>query len=288
MDWTEKQLENINFLTKQNINVFNSADEFYTDNCYQFTSSKGGDVFLEERKKEYYPDIPLCEEGCTFVKYNIDTEKVTCKCDYKINSENYTNVTFIKNEKDKKFLKDLIMENIQAMKCIKVIFKWTNLKSNPGFIIMIIFLILFACSSIIYFFSDGFRTLNGFIKKSIDDSGDNDIISKEDGDDNPGDIVIGKGKNGKKGGKKGTSSNDSFSFHRDDYDKDSTNSVLKKSSINNGNKNPKNKNNNPKDSTNPDDNNPKDNNNPDKNEKKKKIQKKEKDLEKLNLKEMIK
>ena len=309
VDWTEKQLENINFLTKQNINVFNSADEFYTDNCYQFTSSKGGDVFLEERKKEYYPDIPLCEEGCTFVKYNIDTEKVTCKCDYKINSENYTNVTFIKNEKDKKFLKDLIMENIQAMKCIKVIFKWTNLKSNPGFIIMIIFLILFACSSIIYFFSDGFRTLNGFIKKSIDDknikdiikrstpiddiidngnnddpkkiskfqggnnegdssknSGDNDIISKEDGDDNPGDIVIGKGKNGKKGGKKGTSSNDSFSFHRDDYDKDSTNSVLKKSSINNGNKNPKNKNNNPKDSTNPDDNNPKDNNNPDKND----------------------
>ena len=85
VDWTEEQLENI-----------------YIDNCYQFTSLKGSDVYLKERKNNYYPDIPICEQGCTFVKYNSDTEKVTCNCHYKINSDNYTQVTFVKNSKNEK------------------------------------------------------------------------------------------------------------------------------------------------------------------------------------------
>ena len=171
VDWTQEQKENINYLYTQNIDAFDSSSDFYTDNCNQFTSSKGNDVFLEERKKKYYPDITLCEQGCSFVKYNKDTEKVTCKCDYKINSNNYTNVVFVKNEKDKKFLKNIILENIQAMKCIKVIFKWNNLKSNAGFIIMIIFLILFTLSGVLYYIKGGSHFLDKFLKESVEREG---------------------------------------------------------------------------------------------------------------------
>ena len=85
VDWTQEQKENIKYLSEQNIDAFDSSSDFYTDNCKQFTTSKGNDLFLKERKKKYYPDIALCEEGCTFVKYNKDTEKVTCKCNYKTN-----------------------------------------------------------------------------------------------------------------------------------------------------------------------------------------------------------
>ena len=137
-----------------------------------------------ERKKEYYPDVPLCEEGCTFIRYNKDTEKVTCKCDYKINSENYTNITFIKNTKDEKFLKDLVMENMQSMKCFKVIFKWINLKSNAGFFIMIIFLVIFFGACVLYYTTGGFRFLNKFVKKSISDKGINDILKSSINSDN--------------------------------------------------------------------------------------------------------
>ena len=176
VDWTQEQKENINYLFKHNIDAFNSSSDFYTDNCNQFTSSKGNDVFLEERKKKYYPDIALCEEGCTFVKYNKDTEKVTCKCNYKTNSDNYTNISFVKKEKDKKFLKDLILENIQAMKCVNIIFKGSNLKSNAGFIIMIIFLILFTISSVLYYLKGGFDFFKNFLKNSIQDKGIIDIL----------------------------------------------------------------------------------------------------------------
>ena len=275
VNWTEKQLENINYLSEQNINAFDTSGEFYTDNCYQFTSSKGGDVFLTERKKEYYPDIALCEEGCAFIRYNSDTEKVTCKCDYKINSENYTNITFIKNTKDQKFLKDLVMENMQSMKCYKVIFKWINLKSNAGFFIMIIFLILFFVSCVLYYTTGGFKFLNKFVKKSISDKGINDIlkssINSDDNGDNDknikkhvkfqGDVddPDNKDKDKNKGGdnddeddkdkdkkkhhkrKKGGNGDDSFEKNKPGYDKDSMNSSVLKNDPNKGkNKPPKN------------------------------------------------
>ena len=93
----------------------------------------------------------------------------------------------MKNTKDKKFLKNLIMENIQAMKCIKVIFRSENLKKNAGFIIMIIFLIIFVLSGILYFYKGGYKVLDDFIHKSTDDKGLFEILKSsvkiEDNDD---------------------------------------------------------------------------------------------------------
>ena len=165
VDWTDDQIEKINYLNSQNIDAFNSSSEFYTDNCNQFTSPSGNDVFLTERKKLYYPDIPLCENECSFVKYNLDTKKVTCNCNYKINSDQYNKVTFETNKKDEKFLKKIFLENFQSMKCINIIFIWESLKTNPGFIIMLFFIIIFVISLILYILSGGFRKIGNFINK---------------------------------------------------------------------------------------------------------------------------
>ena len=165
VDWTEDQTEKINYLNSQNIDAFNSSSEFYTDNCNQFTSPSGDDVFLTERKKTYYPDIPLCENDCSFVKYHLDTKKVTCNCNYKINSDQYSKVTFETNKKDDKFLKKVFLENFQTMKCVNVVFTWESLKTNPGFIIMLFFIIIFAFSLILYILSRGFTKIDNFINK---------------------------------------------------------------------------------------------------------------------------
>ena len=166
VDWTDEQIENIQYLDSQNVNAFNSSEDFYTDNCNQFTSSNGNDVFVQERKKNYYPDIPLCEKDCTFVKFNSDTQKVTCNCDYKEGSENYDDVQFANNPIDKKFKKNLFLENFQTMKCIKTIFKWENLKANAGFIIMILFVIIFSISLILYYLSGGASKVRNYIDAS--------------------------------------------------------------------------------------------------------------------------
>ena len=176
VDWTEEQIENIQYLDSQNVNAFNSSEDFYIDNCNQFTSSNGDDVFIQERKKNYYPDIPLCEKDCTFVKFNSDTQKVTCNCNYKEGSENYDDVQFANNPIDKKFMKNLFLENFQTMKCIKTIFKWENLKANAGFIIMILFVIIFSTSLILYYLSGGASKVRNYINASTKNDNMKSII----------------------------------------------------------------------------------------------------------------
>ena len=178
VDWTKEELEKIDYLYSQNINAFNSSSDFYIDNCNQFTSSEGNDVFLKERKKEYYPDIPFCENDCIFDGYNSDTHKVTCECNYKTNSNNYKEVTFVNNPVDKKFKSDLFLENMQSMKCFKVIFKWENLKANAGFIIMILFLIIFSVSFLFYYLSCGFTKIKSYINKVFKEDNLSFIIDK--------------------------------------------------------------------------------------------------------------
>ena len=164
IDWTEEQIEKINYLRSQNIDAFNTSSEFYLDNCNQFTSAKGNDVFLKERKKIYYPDIPFCENNCTFIKYVNETQKVTCKCNYKTNSNNYKDVRFEKNPVDEKFVKNIFLENFQSMKCLKEIFKWENLKSNAGFIITMVFIIIYIISIFLYYISSGFVKIQNIVK----------------------------------------------------------------------------------------------------------------------------
>ena len=174
VDWTDDQIKKIDELSEKGVNAFNSSSDFYLDNCNQYTTQGGNDIFLDERKKDYYPDITLCEDGCKFEKYNNDTKKVTCNCNYKTSTDNYDKVTFVKNDVDEKFEKKNFLENLQSMKCISKIFKSENLKKNPGFIIMILFIIIFGAGTIFYFVFGGYYN----IKKLVDNQFKDENIRK--------------------------------------------------------------------------------------------------------------
>ena len=66
------------------------------------------------------------------------------------------------------------------MKCIKVIFKWENLKSNAGFIIMILFIIIFILSLILYILSAGFKSIHNFSIESLKDENVIKIIERKE------------------------------------------------------------------------------------------------------------
>ena len=103
--WREGQLEKIKELSNKNIDAFDSSSPFYIDVCNKFTNSKHDDVFLEDRKKDYYPNEAFCEKGCQFDKFDKITEKIICKCKFKNNMDTFKNVTFDYNKKDVKFEK---------------------------------------------------------------------------------------------------------------------------------------------------------------------------------------
>ena len=139
--WSKNELEKIKELYKFNINPFDSKSDFYLDVCYKYTTPNNDDIYLQERKEEYYLDKPFCEDNCTFIKYNFDTNKVTCKCKPKTSTDNYDKISFKFNDKDEEFKKKYIAPNIKAIKCKKIVMKTLN--RNLGFFITLFLLIIF-------------------------------------------------------------------------------------------------------------------------------------------------
>ena len=61
--------------------VFDSSSPFYNDICSPFTNENGNDVLLDERRSDYFNEnLNLCEKGCTFKGYNLNTKRYTCRC----------------------------------------------------------------------------------------------------------------------------------------------------------------------------------------------------------------
>ena len=58
--------------------------EYYTDECYSYTTENGTDIILEDRKNEYKDNnLSLCEFNCIYKGYNENTKKALCECQTK-------------------------------------------------------------------------------------------------------------------------------------------------------------------------------------------------------------
>ena len=69
-------------LTKQNIDIFNISDIFYTDICYHFVSPIDRDKSLKDRISLFFPNITLCENGCTIKGVDINNMRAKCECKF--------------------------------------------------------------------------------------------------------------------------------------------------------------------------------------------------------------
>ena len=75
-------------LMKQGINIFNSTDEFYTNLCYDYNYDTKKDIAFQDRLKVFYPNISLCDPGCTQTSIDFENFTATCECQFKDISNN--------------------------------------------------------------------------------------------------------------------------------------------------------------------------------------------------------
>ena len=139
--------ESLVFLTDQNIDVFDSSGAFYTDLCFEFDSPSGRDITLEDRLKEFYPNVSLCDEGCTSKGVNLTTMKAICSCDFK-DISSVGGGSGVLNE----YLEILSSSNYKVMKCMKYMFKHFG-RSVGGFL-MLFSLILVGFMALIFYYKD--------------------------------------------------------------------------------------------------------------------------------------
>ena len=136
---TSKDINSILYLTGQNIDIFNISDEFYTDICFHYESPNGKDIALKDRVQVFFPNITLCEEGCTSKGVNLTSMESVCDCKINdLNNELFGDNALVKSITGE--ISDLISNsNLDILQCYKDVFrKKYVLKNVGGFIILII------------------------------------------------------------------------------------------------------------------------------------------------------
>ena len=122
----------------QDLVFYDKNNKLFNDICYVYTSKEKTDMAIEDRIKEFYYEINLCENNCSLLKI-YDKEKnprSLCQCQIKenlnIEDENYS--FDVKNSYENS------KANVNALKCAKEVFGKNKIVSNSLFWIFIILL----------------------------------------------------------------------------------------------------------------------------------------------------
>ena len=145
------------FLSNQNIDIFNLSDKFYTDICFHFDSPNGKDIPLKERIHIYYPNITLCDEGCTVKGVNLTSMESICECNINnlINNDLIEGNVFL--EKTLGEITEILSNsNLDVLQCFNDVFnKKYFRKATGGFIILTIFIMQIFLSFLFLYYEMG-------------------------------------------------------------------------------------------------------------------------------------
>ena len=154
-------------LDTNNLDKYNSSSGFYNDICYTYTSDKGTDLSLDDRKKEFIEkNLTVCEENCEFSGYNSETQKAICSCQIKIKLPLMQEISLDRKKLYDSFtnLKNIL--NLKVMKCYDVFLSKKGLTNNIGFYIVLP-IIIFHIATIFIFYKKDYNIIIYKIKELL-------------------------------------------------------------------------------------------------------------------------
>ena len=128
----------------QGYDIFDSEGVFYNDVCTVYTSIKGTDMILSDRRSDILNNTPpICEDGCKYSGMNEESKKVLCECTPKkfINTNISETVFTLKMFEDIFFNYNGI--NYKVLGCYKLLYDKKNIIHNFGFYMISIMLGIF-------------------------------------------------------------------------------------------------------------------------------------------------
>ena len=158
-------------LAESGYNLFDPYNSFYNDICATYTTPNGTDILLYDRRMDIYQitiNISLCQEGCKFENYDLETKKAKCNCPVQTNEikTNSSELDFDRNEMLDEFYEILKNSNFKVLKCHKLPFTPKIFIRNIGSIIMTILLIIFL-SLIIFYIVKSSSDIKNYIKSIL-------------------------------------------------------------------------------------------------------------------------
>ena len=153
--------------------LYNSSSEFYNDICFPYTTEKGTDIILEDRKNEFIKNnMSLCEKNCKYNGYV--SKKALCECEVKIELPFFSDLVINKDKLLNKFIDIKNEINISIIKCIDLLFSKKGLKNNIGNYIILIIIFINIILMII-FKQKGYKLLYNELQKIINNKKNKNI-----------------------------------------------------------------------------------------------------------------
>ena len=162
---TQESLTKFLKLKESGYDLYNPKDSFYQDICSTFTSDDGTDILLSDRQLDYFENISLCEDGCSYKGYDHNIEKAKCECSVKEEIK----IEESKNSKNNLFSSFGLenFSNIKVIKCFKLVFSKIGQKNNKGSYIFIALILSFMIISIIFHVNQ-MRNIANVLRKVIE------------------------------------------------------------------------------------------------------------------------
>ena len=148
---------------------YDPNSEYYTDECYTYTTENGTDIILNDRQNEYDENnFSICENNCTLIGYDKITKKASCECESKSKISLISDIIEDKNILSNYFNDEAnYASSIVTMKCVYTLFSKEGLLTNIGNYILLISIIIFGISSILYY-KCGYHIIETEIKEIIE------------------------------------------------------------------------------------------------------------------------
>ena len=154
-------------IDEDNLFKYNPNSDYYTDECYSYTTENGTDIILNDRHIEYNDNnLSICENNCSLTGYDSNTKKALCECESKTQISSISEINEDENIFFKDFNGDNTTSNLVSMKCVNILFSKDGLIANLGNYILIFTIILFLICAII-FYKCGYHIIQNNIKEIL-------------------------------------------------------------------------------------------------------------------------
>jgi hypothetical protein len=127
---------------------YDSTSDYYKDICFRYTTQKGTDIILEDRKKEFInKNMSLCEKNCSYEGYDIKQKKSLCDCYIKIKMPFISEIIINKDKLLRNFMNIKYDSNFHVIYCFSLLFSNKGIIYNIGsYILLIIIFIHIICT----------------------------------------------------------------------------------------------------------------------------------------------
>jgi surface protein len=146
--------------------IYDPSSNYYNDECSKYTSDNGTDMTIYDRKNDFNENhLSLCESNCTYKGYNSSTLKAECQCltkTYLLSTDDLSQDDLLVqiDDNNKK------ITNLNLIKCSNLISSTEDIKSNTGFFLLAVIIVLFIIVMILFCIK-GYNSLENKIDEII-------------------------------------------------------------------------------------------------------------------------